>query len=142
MSISEQIEVIVTSLTDNNHPPQIITITEAYNDNTVDIEYPDGTMNKSIKASGRGVTGGQGILTYENGDQSKPYIILFEDAETTINSLGLGLFHIHNGSLYVELPNGVTNPFTINNGKLYVTLTGTNDYELKGNDLYYERWDY
>lgn len=142
MSISEQIEVMITSLTDNNNPPQIITIKEAYTDNTVDIEHQNGTINKSIRASGRGVKGGKGLLTYENGDQNQPYIILFEDAETTINALGLGLFHIHDGNLYVELPNGITNPFSINSGKLYVSLSGNNDYEIKGKDLYYERWDY
>jgi len=143
MSIGEQIEVMINNLTDNNHPPQIVTITKAYSNDTVDIQHLDGTVNKNIKSSGLGVKGTKALLTYENGDQKKPFVMLFEDGRNTINNLGMGLFHIYEDDLYVELPNGISNPFSINqNGQLIVSLTGENHYSIRGTDIYYERWDY
>lgn len=143
MSISEQIEIMIQTLTNNNHPPQIITITRTYPKNIVDIQLPDGTIQKEVKSSGRGVTGGKGLLCYNQGSQTQPYIILFEDADQTITSLGLGRFYIHDDELYVELPNNTSNPFTLVDGDLTVTSDETvNNYELKDNDIYYERWDF
>ena len=141
MSISEQIEVMINNLTDNNHPPQIVTITKAYNNNTADIITDNGILT-NIPCSGKPVQDTQAMLTFNNGDMQNPYLILFEDARITIQALGLGEFYIKDdGILYVELPNGIENPFKISEGTLCVNLPEgvTNNYEIKDNDLYYER---
>lgn len=143
MSISEQIEIMIQTLTNNNHPPQIITITHTYNKNIVDIRLPDGSIQKEVKSSGRGVVNAKGLLCYNQGSQNQPYIILFEDADQTITSLGLGRFYIYDDELYVELPNNTVNPFELVDGELLVTSDETsNNYSIKDNDIYYERWDF
>ena len=145
MSISEQIEIIVNDLTDNNIPPQLVTIKKAYNNKTADITTSNGTY-RNVQCSGLAVEGAKGLLVYEDGEQDKPFVILFEDAETTITSLGLGKFHIHDGNLYVELPEGVPNPFSINeDGDLIVEIPEgkTNNYSINNDgDLIYDRWDF
>ena len=143
MSISEQIEAIVNSMTDNNIPPQLVTIKEAYNDLRCDIETTNGTILKRIESSGQGIPNTKALLIYEKGEQEKPFIILFQDAETIIHSLGLGKFTINDGDLLVELPNGIDNIFAFNNnGELTVTLpdNATNNYSINSNgDTTYNR---
>ena len=140
MSIVEQIETIVKDLTNNNHPPQLVTITKAYNKPICDINTPNGDY-KNIPCSGKAIQNTKGLLTYTNGEQDKPFVILFQDAETIIHSLGLGLFTIGtDGNLYIELPNGVENTFTINeNGDL--TTTEPNYNINNDGDATYDRWD-
>lgn len=143
MSIGEQIETIVASMTGNNLPPQLVTIKEAYTDLRCDITTETGTTLQRIKCSTQPITDTKGLLTYENGDQDKPFVIVFESAETIINSLGLGKFKISDeGDLYVELPNGVDNIFKIENNNLYVNIpTGReNNYNITTfGDIEYER---
>ena len=145
MSISEQIEVMINNLTDNNHPPQIVTITKAYNNNTCDIQTNTGILQR-VECSGQPIKDTKGLLTYQEGKQNNPFVILFEDAETIIHSLGLGKFKIGtDGHLYVELPNNMENIFSINqNGHLTVELdTGiVNNYSInETGHLTYDRWD-
>lgn len=137
MSISEQITKIIQTQTDNNNPPQVITIRKAYNNNTADIETENGTLY-NIPCSGTPIDGTQGLLTYNNGDINQPYIILFEDAKTTIQAMGYGEFHINtDGDLILELPNGTPNIFTITDGKL--TVTDDPNYEIIDKNIYYNR---
>ena len=141
MSLTEEIQAIISSMTDNNYPPQIITIRKAYTNNTADIITDNGILT-NIPCSGKPVQDTKAMLTFNNGDMQDPYLILFEDAKITIQALGLGEFYIKDdGILYVELPNGIENIFKISEGTLYVNLPEgvTNNYEIKDNDLYYER---
>lgn len=141
MSISEQIETIIKDITDNNHPPQIVTIKKAYSTQKCDIQTEQGTL-RNIRCSGLPIQDTTGLLIYENGDQKSPFVLLFTDAETIIHSLGLGLFTIdENGDLTVELPNSMQNIFNINtNGDLTVTLDGTNNYSINNEgDITYDR---
>lgn len=145
MGIMEQIEIAINDRTGNNIPPEVITINKAYSDNTCDITTSKGVL-RNIQCSGLAVEGAKGLLVYEDGEQDKPFVILFEDAETTITSLGLGKFHIYDGDLYVELPEGVPNPFSINeDGDLIVEIPEgkTNNYSINNDgDLIYDRWDF
>ena len=137
MTITDQITTLIQTLTDNNNPPQIITIRKTYNNNTADIETENGTLY-NIPCSGQPITNTKALLTYNNGDINQPYLLLFEDAKTTIQSMGYGEFHINTeGELIIELPNGITNPFTITNGKL--TVTDDPNYEIIDKNIYYNR---
>lgn len=136
MALGEQIEIIVSSLTGNNIPPELVKIKKAYSNNSADVIKPDNTLLEGIKCSGLAIEDGEGLLVHrENG----PFLILFEDARQTAQSLGLGLFYINDGDLMVELPNGIDNPFTITNGDLMVELDGENNYEIVNKELKYNR---
>lgn len=136
MPIGEQIEIMVNSLTGNNVPPELVTIKKSYSNNSADVIKSNDEVLAGVKCSGLGVEGGQGLLVHR---ENSPFIILFEDARQTAQSLGLGLFYINNGELFVELPNGIDNPFEITNGVLTVELDGDNNYELVNNELKYKR---
>lgn len=118
MGIGEQIETIVTSMTGNNIPPEIITIRKAYTNNTADITTKGGVL-KNVRCSGKAEQGTAALLVYENGDMQSPFILLFHDIEKqdvlvsgtnikTINSeslLGSGNIDIGGGgdlSAYVK----------------------------------------
>ena len=146
MSLSGEIETMINALTGNNHPPQIVEVTKAYSNKTCDVRNETIELQR-IECSGLAINGGKGLLTYQEGNSNNPFVLLFEDAENTIQSLGLGRFHIDtDGDLYVELPNNAENIFSIdNNGDLYVELdTGIiNNYSIdETGDAIYERWDF
>lgn len=136
MSLADEISTMITTLTGNNNPPIVVTVNKAYSTNHVDITLPNGDIIENVEASGRGVTNTTALFIQS---ENKPFVLLFEDATTTINSLGLGLFYINDGDLYLELPIGASNNFNISDGDLTVTdLTG---YKIVNNNLTYERWD-
>lgn len=136
MAIGEQIEIIVDSLTGNNVPPELVKIKKAYSNNSADVIKSNNELLQGVKCSGLGVEDGEGLLIHR---ENAPFIILFEDARQTAQSLGLGLFYINDSDLMVELPNGIVNPFTITNGDLTVELDGENNYTIDNNDLKYNR---
>jgi len=136
MAIGEQIEIMIDNLTGNNVPPELVTIKKAYSNNSADIIKANNEVLQGIKCSGLAVEGGQGLLVHR---ENSPFIILFEDARQTAQALGLGLFYINNGDLFVELPNGIENPFTITDGDLTVEIDGENNYTLNNKELKYKR---
>lgn len=136
MAIGEQIEILVQSMTGNNVPPELVTIKKAYSNNSADVIKANNELLTGIKCSGLAIEGGQGLLVHR---ENSPFIILFEDARQTTQALGLGLFYINDGDLFVELPNGIDNPFTITNGVLTVELDGENNYTLDNKELKYKR---
>ena len=141
MTIADEITTIIQSLTDNNIPPQIVTILKGYNKPICDIQTQTSTL-RNIRCSGLAIPDTTGLLIYENGDEHSPFIILFTDAETIIHSLGLGLFKINeDGDLTVELQNSMNNIFQINEeGELTATLDGTNNYSINTDgDCIYDR---
>lgn len=83
MSIGNQIETIVASMTGNNNPPQIVTIRKAYNNNTADITTKDGVL-KNVRCSGTATNGDKAILLFENGDIQSPFVLLFTAGEVDI----------------------------------------------------------
>jgi len=123
-------------LTGNNVPPELVTIKKAYSNNSADIIKANNEVLQGIKCSGLAIEGGQGLLVHR---EKSPFIILFEDARQTAQALGLGLFYINNGDLFVELPNGIENPFTITDGDLTVEIDGENNYTLDNKELKYKR---
>lgn len=136
MAIGEQIEIMIQSLTGNNVPPELVTIKKSYSNNSADVIKANGELLTGIKCSGLAVEGGQGLLVHR---ENSPFIIVFEEARQTAQALGLGLFYINDGDLFVELPNGIDNPFSIVNGVLKVEIEGENNYTLVNNDLKYKR---
>lgn len=136
MAIGEQIEIIVNSLTGNNIPPELVTIKKSYSNNSADVIKSNNEILNGVKCSGLSIEGEQGLLVHR---ENSPFIILFEDARQTAQALGLGLFYINDSDLFVELPNGIDNPFSIVNGVLKVELDGTNNYALVNNELKYNR---
>jgi len=136
MAIGEQIEIMIDNLTGNNVPPELVTIKKAYSNNSADVIKANNEVLQGIKCSGLAVEGGQGLLVHR---ENSPFIILFEDARQTAQALGLGLFYINNGDLFVELPNGIENPFTITDGDLTVEIDGENNYTLDNKELKYKR---
>ena len=83
MSLTEQIQTIISSMTDNNYPPQIITIRKAYDNHTADITTNDGVL-KNIRCSGLATDNSKALLIYENGDLQKPFVLLFTAGEVDI----------------------------------------------------------
>ena len=136
MAIGEQIEIMIGSLTGNNIPPELVTIKKSYSNNSADVIKSNNELLNGIKCSGLAVEGGNGLLVHR---ENAPFIILFEDARQTAQALGLGLFYIQDGDLFVELPNGIDNPFTITNGVLTVEIDGENNYTLENKELKYNR---
>ena len=136
MAIGKQIEIIVSSLTGNNTPPELVTIKKSYSNNSADVIKANDELLTGIKCSGLPIEGGQGLLVHR---ENSPFIILFEDTRQTAQALGLGLFYIKDNNLFVELPNGIENPFSIVNGVLKVELDGENNYTLVNNELKYKR---
>lgn len=76
MSILEQIETIIEDMTDNNNPPQIVEISKAHNNNKCDIVTKTGTL-RNIDCSGTATAGDKALLVYNEGDASKPFVLLF-----------------------------------------------------------------
>lgn len=136
MPIGEQIEIIVSSLTGNNVPPELVTIKKSYSNNSADVIKANNEILTGIKCSGLAVEDGEGLLVHR---ENLPFVILFEDARQTAQALGLGLFYIKDNDLFVELPNGIDNPFTITNNVLQVEIDGENNYTLDNNELKYKR---
>lgn len=138
-------EDVVSKIPDNID----CTVIKNYEDNNhVDIRLSDDTILKYIQVVGSNNIGEKGLLTFLNKDNNNPIVITGNNIindENTILALGLGLFTIHDGDLYVELPSHIPNPFSINaDGDLLIELPSgaTNDYHVNDNgDLIYDRWD-
>lgn len=96
MSISEQIETIVQSMTDNNHPPTLVTIKKAYNERICDIITNNGTIMKRVKCSNLAVEDTLALLTYEDGDPNRPFVLLFTDELNPCN------FEVLNEELVID----------------------------------------
>lgn len=79
MSIGEQIESIIYSVTDNNIPPQVISILKVYPDNTCDIITNNNAIMRNIRCTGSVDNTGKGLLVFEDGKQDKPYVLLSTD---------------------------------------------------------------
>lgn len=146
-TLSEQIITIVQSEANNNEAPLQATVNHIYTDGYVDIRLTNNDLVKYVQCIGEAKTGKTGVLVFLNGTTDNPIFIVDHDStEETILALGLGKFTIgSDGHLYVELPNGVSNPFSINeNGNLIVEVPdgATNDYSINNNgNLIYDRWD-
>ena len=76
MSIGEQIETIVNSMTGNNNPPQVVKIRKGYDNNTADVITKNGIL-KNVKCSGEATAGDEALLVYDNGDMQTPFLLLF-----------------------------------------------------------------
>ena len=96
MSISEQIETIITSMTDNNYPPQLVTITKAYNERICDITTNTGEVMKRVRCSNLAVEDTIALLTYPDGDPNKPFVLLFTDELNPCN------FEVLNEELVID----------------------------------------
>ena len=96
MTISEQIETIITSMTDNNYPPQLVTITKAYNERICDITTNTGEVMKRVRCSNLAVEDTIALLTYPDGDQNKPFVLLFTDELNPCN------FEVLNEELVID----------------------------------------
>lgn len=145
-TLADEIITIINSEANNNLAPLTGSVTNIYTDGYIDVITPDGVM-KYIQCIGEAKKDKTGVLVFINGDDSNPVFIVDTDTtEQIILALGLGKFTISDdGDLYVELPNGVENPFSINNtGDLIVEIPAgaSNDYAIDENgDLIYDRWD-
>ena len=96
MSISEQIETIITSMTDNNYPPQLVTITKTYNERICDITTNTGEVMKRVRCSNLAVEDTIALLTYPDGDPNKPFVLLFTDELNPCN------FEVLNEELVID----------------------------------------
>lgn len=108
MGIGEQIETIVTSMTGNNNPPQIVTIRKGYANNTADIITKNGIL-KNVKCSGQAIAGDNALLTYDNGDMQTPFVLLFNgnggggDLSAYVKKAEVDIVLMDNGYLKLKL---------------------------------------
>jgi hypothetical protein len=147
-TLADEIITIIKSESNNNEAPQTGTVNHIYTNGYVDIQLTNnGDIIKYIQCIGEPKTNKNGVIVFLNGTLDNPIFIVDHDTtEQTILALGLGLFTIgSDGDLYVELPNGISNPFSINeDGDLLVEIPdgATNDYEINSDgDITYDRWD-
>lgn len=147
-TLADEIITLVQSEANNNPAPLRCKVIYVYNDNRVDVNLiQSNNVMKQVECIGEPKLDSNGVLIFINGDENNQLCIIENDTtESVILALGVGKFTISNdGDLYVELPNGVENPFSIDeNGDLIVELPdgATNDYEINENgDLIYDRWD-
>ena len=86
MTLTEEIQAIVSSMTDNNHPPSIVKITKGYETKLCDIIVKDSRL-QHIRCSGYATPNTTGLLIYEDGDQSKPYVVLLHENPYPIGAI-------------------------------------------------------
>lgn len=132
----------------NKTPKQLgCTVVNNYNDsNYVDIQLDDtGEILKYTPVVGDNSIGAKGVLCFLDGDENNRTVITSNGKANEINTilaLGLGLFTIKDdGHLWVELPMGMNNPFSITDGHLIVSIPegANNDYEIIDKHLIYHR---
>ena len=73
------------------------------------------------------------VVVFLNNDQNSPFAMVEQDTSSeTAKALGYGAFSVgEDGHLYVELPEGQDNPFSVNgNGHLVVDDTKLSNVEL------------
>ena len=100
MSIAQQIESIVSSMTDNNIPPKLVTIIKGYDKAICDIQTDNGIL-KNIQCSTLAAAGDNGLLVYNNGEENKPFVIVFKESK---NSDLIDLIYPV-GSIYMSVNN-------------------------------------
>lgn len=147
-TLADEIITLIQNEANNNPAPLRCKVIYVYNDNHVDVNLTDSNeILKYIECIGEPKLDSNGVIIFINGDENNQLCIIENDTnEQVILALGVGKFTIGNdGDLYVELPNGIENPFSIDeNGDLIIELPdgATNDYEINENgDLIYDRWD-
>lgn len=70
------------------------------------------------------------IVIYLNNDSNNPIAVITQNNDSDIaKALGYGAFSIKDNHLYVELPEGMENPFSLNNGHLYIDDSKISDAE-------------
>lgn len=145
-TLADEIITLIQSEANNNPAPEHCKIIKSYDDGYADIQLSNTSeIIRYIKTIGDNSVDSEGVICYLNGDISNQ-IVITDNAQqnemNTILALGLGLFTIRSdGCLYVELPMGISNPFSISDGDLIVNLDEgiTNDYELIERNLIYHR---
>lgn len=78
MSVIDQIEIIVKSMTDNNYPAKLVSIVRGYEKEICDIHVNDEVL-KNIQCSSLANAGDNALLVYLNGDPNQPFVLLFTD---------------------------------------------------------------
>ena len=76
MSLLEQIEAVVNDMTDNNTPSQLIKVIKGYDEKVCDIETSNGVL-RNIPCSVLAEKGDEGLLVYPDGDDGKPFVMIF-----------------------------------------------------------------
>ena len=145
-TLSEQIEHIVNDLANDNPACEEAVITNVI-EGYCDIKLSNGDGLKHLKYIGTAEPDGKCLVVYPEGEQNNPLVLAvdIDNTETNIRAMGCGLFKIKNdGHLWVELPVGMENIFSINSsGHLKADYPSTNrEYILKSDEhLYYKRED-
>ena len=145
-TLADQIVIIAKDEIGKLPVSQYCTIIKTYENGYADIRITNTQdIIEYVKCIGDNTLGINGILTFLNGDFNNPIIITDNSRQNELNTiiaLGLGLFTIReDGHLWVELPMGIENYFTIEDDHLMVTLPegAANDYEIINKQLIYHR---
>lgn len=114
-TLVDEIIAIVNSEANNNPAPVEATITKTY-----DNGYCDCTTNMGkiqyIKTIGDPAVNNTGVIIYPDGNTNNPILITKSTTGGGGSIISVGSFTINtNGHLIVTLPNGVDNPYYINN---------------------------
>lgn len=75
-TLADEIITIVKSVSNNNPPPETVTITKTYEDNYVDIQFEDGGTLNYVPSNAKGSKNDIGVCVYLNGNIGNPFIIL------------------------------------------------------------------
>ena len=80
------------------------------------------------------------IVIYLNNDPNNPIAVITQNNDSAIaKALGYGAFSIKDDHLFVELPEGMENPFSLSNGHLYIDDSKISDvetYSIKNNHIF------
>jgi len=124
-TIGELIDDRIKTISNNNPPPEPAKIIKVYDNNHADVQTNKHTI-RYIECIGNPTNNNKGIIIYKNGDPNQPLLI----THTTSQSINaVGYFTINNdGHLIVELPDGYTNPYSINSsGHLIYDTSATEE---------------
>ena len=128
-TIADHIIDIIKAEANNNPAPETGTITKIYTNGFVDILL-NGNLHRYIESIGTPTLNSKALLVYINGDLNTPIVIPPNNNTGNGSINAVGYFTINNdGHLIVELPDGFSNPYSINSSGhlIYDTSTTTEE---------------
>ena len=113
-TLADEIISIVQSEANNNPAPVEATINKVYTDGHCDVTTNTGRVNY-VKVIGDPAVNNTGVIIYPDGNTQNP-VLITKSTTGGGSIISVGSFTINSsGHLIVTLPNGVDNPYYINN---------------------------
>ena len=110
------------------------------NQQRANITLPSGEELEDVLCMGIPKIDTSCVVIYLNNDPNNPIAIISQNTDSDVaKALGYGAFTIEDDHLFVELPEGMENPFSLSNGHLYVDdskISNATSYSIKNNHVF------